>query len=285
MSKTPEKICLLNSLLKFFGYEYKINKEFSFYKGSCFIKDKNSEEYYFKIMNKIPKQLELNKILIFSDLQQIYPSLYGLFSQNFTCKENKKYAKIIGRYNNYFSFVNNEFKCIILMDKSELEKCEDKFLNFFEKHIISFENLLSQDFIKMAKDTYNDIYNLLKLYLNENKIEDKNILINLLINCNEETIKGITYYEYYEYKIIGKKLFLEDLYYIILEKIGLILQNDIIDFLKKSNFKKDIKTMADKIIKFYQRGEHSNIVNFIEKMRNIKNVIYTYTNIEKILFR
>ena len=78
ISKRPIKNYLLYSLLTSQDYINNINKEFSFYKGSFFIRDNNSEKYYSNILNKIQLQIEQNKILILSDLE-IYPFLYELF--------------------------------------------------------------------------------------------------------------------------------------------------------------------------------------------------------------
>ena len=36
----------------------------------------------------------------------------------------------------------------------------------------------------------------------------------------------------------------------------------------------------DKIIDFYQKGEHTNLFNFLKTMKNTKNVIYTFTSID-----
>ena len=41
--------------------------------------------------------------------------------------------------------------------------------------------------------------------------------------------------------------------------------------------------MADKIIQFYQKGEHANFLKFLKTMKNTKNVIYTYTSIDEPL--
>ena len=77
---------------------------------------------------------------------------------------------------NTFSLVNDGLKCIILVDGKGLEQEKAPFLNRFEKHIISFE------------------------YLKERNIDLKCNVKHLLINCDKEEIKGITYNIYSEYK-------------------------------------------------------------------------------------
>ena len=39
----------------------------------------------------------------------------------------------------------------------------------------------------------------------------------------------------------------------------------------------------DKIIKFYQKGEHNNLYKFITTMKNTKNAIYIFTSIDEPL--
>ena len=70
--------------------------------------------------------MEQNKILLLSDLEAMYPSLYDLFNQNFTVVSKKNYSRIaMGSSNNIFSLVNDGFKCIVLVNEKDLkqEKC------------------------------------------------------------------------------------------------------------------------------------------------------------------
>ena len=56
--------------------------EHNFIIGSDFEND-NSEEYTFKILNKIQLCMEQGRLIILKNLSMIYPSLYNLFNQNF----------------------------------------------------------------------------------------------------------------------------------------------------------------------------------------------------------
>ena len=76
--------------------------------------------------------LEKDSILVLKDLDTIYPSLYELFNQNFLTIQGKNFARISYGNNNYtYSFVNEEFKCVILMDEQNLDKMKVNFLNKF----------------------------------------------------------------------------------------------------------------------------------------------------------
>ena len=51
--------------------------------------------------------MEQNKVLLLTDLESVYPSLYDLFNQNFIAMNKRDYALIsMGISNNIFSLVN-----------------------------------------------------------------------------------------------------------------------------------------------------------------------------------
>ena len=275
---------LLNSILTSPEFKKDIDKELSFYIGSGFHVDIHSEGYGLKILNKIQLQMEQNKILLLSDLDAMYPSLYDLFNQNFTVVGKKNYARIaMGSTNNTFSLVNDGFKCIVLVDEKGLEEEKAPFLNRFEKHIISFEYLLDDKFIKEADRIYEMVQSFGKIFIKQRNIDLKYNIKYLLINCDKEEIRGITYKIYSEYKKSGQNLMTQDLQDFILEKISLTLSQDIILLIKNSGFEEENPGIPDKIIEFYKRGEHTNLLNFLKKMKNPKNVIYTFTSIDNAL--
>ena len=76
--------------------------------------------------------MEQNKILLLSDLDAMYLSLYDLFNQNFTFVSKKNYSRIaMGSTNNIFSLVNDGFKCIVLVNVNEKDLEQEK--GFFLK--------------------------------------------------------------------------------------------------------------------------------------------------------
>ena len=196
----------------------------------------------------------------------------------------KNYARLaMGSTNNTFSLVDDGFKCIVLVDEEGLKKAMAPFLNRFEKHIISFEYLLSKDFIKQADEIYDLIQDFANPHLQENKIDIKYNLKKLLINCDREEIRGIIYNKISEYQKLGKKLVIQDTQDLVLEKIALTLPQDIIFLLKHSGFEQKHPKIADKIIDLYNKGVHTNLFNFLQNMENTKNVIYTFTSIDEPL--
>ena len=258
--------CLLSTILK------KTNKIFSFFIGSEFEDDQKSEEYSLKVLNKVQLHMEQGNILILNNLEPVYPNLYDLFNQNFTLVSNKNYARLaVGSTTNTFSYVNNNFRCIINVDKEKIENEEAPFLNRFEKHILSYEYILSRELLNEAYEIYNVLQDLVKI--NSKNYKGINYdLSKLLINCNLEEIQGIFYEE--NQKNINKYQIIDD----ILKRVALVLPEDILYSFRHTDFKQKYPNYAQKMNEFYKQGEHNNLANFIKKLNNRKNIVYTFSN-------
>ena len=245
------------------------DKNYNFFIGSRFKQDLKSEEYQFKIINKIQLFMEQGGTIILKDLDSVYPALYDVFNQNFTVTSNRNYARIsIGSTANNYSYVHDNFKCIVDVDIDEIDKQETPFLNRFEKHIITFEYLLEKkDLIEKSKIIYKLLNEDLISFCNKFKIIDYD-LTKLLINCNLEEIQGLIY------TAIKKGIDNDNLINEVLSKIALTLPQDIIIPLKFiNNF--EYKNL---IFEYYNKGEHRNLIKFLESMEQRKNVIYTFSN-------
>ena len=97
-------------------------------------------------------------------------------------------------------------------------------------------------------------------------------LEKLLINGDEEEIKGIIYTA--NKKGIEKEKLIDE----ILSKISLTLSQDILISLQINGFKNKNKNEYKKILEYYNQHEHINLSNFIQKMTNSKNIVYTFSN-------
>ena len=270
ISKPSISEFLLTTILK------EKEKEYNYYKGSPFKDDVKSEEYILKILSKIQINMEQEKVLILNNLGTVYPALYDLFNQNFNQVGKKNYARIaLGYTTNAYSLVNDNFRCIVNVEDDKIKKEEPPFLNRFEKHMISFENLLDENCLKKSKEIYNIL-----LELTQNNDPEKAFLgINydlkeIFINLDQEEINA------YIYKInksnkLSKMDYLTDK---VIEKLSLLLPQDILLFKKYSGFDKKNPTYSEKIIEEYNKGEHNNFSSFLKKMKDIKNVIYTFSD-------
>ena len=272
ISKSSVSTFLLSSILN------NENKEYSFYIGSKFKSDLNTEEYALKVLNKVQLHMENGNILIMKDLDSVYPAMYDLFNQNFTVLSNKNYARLaVGSSVNTFSFVNNNFRCIIDVDIKQIDNEEAPFLNRFEKHIMSFEYLLNKEQIRESENIKSKLDELVKY----KEADFKGInydLSKLLINCNIDEIQALLYKAVQN----GKKE--DEITDYILDKVSLTLPQDIIINMNcNANFKQKNKIFYNKILESYAKGEHTNFCAFLKTINNNKNVVYTFSNnLEKI---
>ena len=268
-SKSSVSAFLLSSILS------KLNKDASFYIGSQFKKDLQSEEYTLKILNKIQLLMEQGKVLILNNLESVYPALYDLFNQNFTKVSDKNFARIaIGSSTNAFSFVHKEFRCIVSVDQDQIEEEEPPFLNRFEKHILSFEYLIKEK--ENLFETSMNIYEKIKQMIScdENKFLGINYdIITMLPNLDKEEILGIIY------ESVQKQINFQDLEEEVFKKISLILPQDIFLIQKYNGFQSKNFELSNKMLEEYKKGKHGNLKTFLENMDNMKNIVYTYSNI------
>ena len=248
------------------------NKNYNLFIGSEFEEDHKSEEYSLKVLNKVQLHMEQGNILILNNLESVYPNLYDLFNQNFTVLGNKNYARLaVGSTTNTFSFVNNNFRCIVNVDINQIDNEEAPFLNRFEKHILSYEYLLSNELLDEAQRIYNILNEL--THINSNIYKGANYdFSKLLINCNLENIQAIIY------EANKRKVNIQYMINEVIAKIALLLPQDIYYTLKLTKFSQKYSKYTKIIEQFYKFGEHINFANFIKKLTKTKNVVYTFSN-------
>ena len=238
------------------------------YIGSPFKGDKINTSYQREMIGNIEKSVEKGKVIILSDLDQIYSTFYDLFNQNYIIKDGKKYCRISHGGNvQKLAPVNENTKFIVLVDKNNLRKQKLPFLSRFEKHIISFDNLLNEK-DKEKSETINDI--LKKLVT----VKDINYnLDNILVNTNKDIINGYIYLYQQKYK---DQYSYRD---IIKDKILPILSQDIIFTMPLSELNNDKKefdslnnTIKDSLKKYNSLQEYLNNEN-----KGKENILIVYT--------
>ena len=248
--------------------------------GSVFKDDIEKEEYTTKVLNKIKLKIEKKHILILKNLDSIYTSLYDLFNQNFVEIQGKKYARIaLGSSTNASSEVDEQFRCIIIVDENKIKEQEIPFLNRFEKQNLSFKFIMKEKEISEAEELYEKCKNIIKYDKERFKLINYNIT-NLLINCDYEEICGIIYANKDNKNFNGFESLLA-------KKISATLPQDIalILLLNKNEWKnsqKD-KRFYELLLDEYNKKSYNNIESFLNEYKieenNNKIVIYTFTNI------
>ncbi len=250
----------------------KLNKKYTFYLGSNFSDDIQQDYYMAQVINKIQISMEIGETIVLKNLDSIYPSFYDLFNQNFTYS-GKRYVRIaLGNSNNIPYEVNEEFKCIILVDEDRLNYQDPPFINRFEKYYLTFESILPQRLLEFSNKEYEIIKDILNLELNNKKFK---YFDNHNICLNKDEITGLIY-KFKDEKNIENK---------ILEKISPLFSEEILTYIKFSGFYRKYENIYNDIISFYGKKEHCNFNEFLKAMNNNKNIIYTFSNIfEKLDF-
>jgi hypothetical protein len=260
----------------------KEKKESVIYIGSQFKGDK-SEFYTEEILYKIQMQMENETILILKGLEIIYPSLYDLFNQNFSEFNGNRYAKISFSNNQSTSLINNKFKIVVLVDKQMVQYEDKPFLNRFEKHVISFENILQPNYVRLVNNINSKIEELTKFESNDEK---KKLIVNLkkqLICCDKEVIENLVF----NLTDNNDNLSNDEITSKIFELISPTLTQDIISCINLNGFIEKERDLANIIENSYNKTYASNINDYIKKIpkSKLRHIIYTFSNLTELIFK
>ncbi|CAG8725919.1 10832_t:CDS:2, partial [Acaulospora morrowiae] len=108
------------------------------------------QDYSYSVLSRIMMCVEAGRPLILTDLEIIYGALYDLWNQNYIVygsKDNPRYFTrvALGAYANPMLYVNNTFRCILVLDEAKLQKADPPLLNRFEKQKMSIEDMLTDE--------------------------------------------------------------------------------------------------------------------------------------------
>ena len=259
------------------------NKKYIFLTGNK-LKIKN-EGYIEDLLNKIQIYMNQDNVLILQNLEEIYPSLYELFNQNYIKIGDKSFSKIAFSSSKTSSEVHKELRIILLISQEKLDemKVEPPLLNRFEKQIISFNDVISEKQRNIA-DNISNFLNLIKTF-NKREEELAYNLPKLLINCTEDEIKGMIYKISKENKDkVDDKEFIENE---LLKIIVPTFCQDIIASIKYlgSNFEEKYYNLAEKVIEIYKQRNICNFQQFLANIKKNKNIIYTFSYYNESLFQ
>ena len=248
-NKTKNEI-LIEFILK------KINKTYRFIQGSKLEEDQN-EDYVLDKTWSIINFMEKGQIIILKDLEIIYPKFYDLFNQNFQIFGDSQYARIVlDSTNNERHIVNKNFRCIVLLEQKDIEEQDPPFLNRFEKHLVSFTYLLTENQNNLANELYNEIKEL-------TVIPEINNMLPFLVNINIEEIRSLILDLSSKYND-NIETHLSEIYELLIPTFS---QENVLNAVFSPK-KKYIK--REDIIKIYEENSHTNIYTFLEKVKKIK---------------
>ena len=285
-----EKKKYINNYKEENNFENLRKKEIKTFLGSKFKFDEKSIYYCDEILYKIKCQMETENIVILKDLEIVYPSLYELFNRSFVDLQGAKFARL-GKSKS-LTLVNDNFKVIVLVDKQNIPKEDPPFLNRFEKHIISFSNILADKLISLSDEIYSVLNEIISFNLNinikddENKKDKKNKKNELNIDLNKnikyidnEEVRGLVY-QATKNNIKEKN----DIIKYILNKIAPAFTEDLIIIMQKFGFKAKNDFYYENIFNIYKKNYRYSLKNFIEKTEIKFSIIYTFSLINDLLF-
>ena len=112
--------------------------------GSRFEED-ISDDYNYRMLSRIILCMERDCVLILRDLECIYGSLYDMLNQNYSLVGKRKNCRVaLGANSNPMCYVNDGFRCIVLVDYDEVDYSDPPFLNRFEKQLLRFSDVLNE---------------------------------------------------------------------------------------------------------------------------------------------
>ena len=248
----------------------KLNLKYKLIIGSKLKKEQNTKYEYQRIW-PIISSLEKGETIVLKDMDIIYPKLDDLFNNNY---DNSGFTNIILEEKKERFIVNKNFRCVILLNKDEINEHRPSFLNRFEKYLISFGNLLTKKQNKIAKELYEELLDVTNNL--EKKKNKKNI--PFLININLEEIKCLLL----DLSMRNSKIEnnLENIYELLVPTFS---QENILNLLFSKQQKKYIN--KERIIKIYQNNNYYNIFKLLEKVDKNKLIIYTFSPYYKDIFK
>lgn len=162
--------------------------------GSQF-EDDMTDEYNYRVLSRIILCMEQGFILILKDLENIYGSLYDMLNQNYISVGSKKNCRIaLGPYSNPMCHVHEDFKCIVLVEESNLDFSDPPFLNRFEKQQFRFEDMMDKATIKLRDDLLEFTTDFCKIDGHEYKPENafalsgENVISSLVLKLQKEEL-------------------------------------------------------------------------------------------------
>jgi predicted ribosome-associated RNA-binding protein Tma20 len=174
--KSSMSIHLLKNIMN------KLGKKYIFYNGSQLSEDLNQEKYNEKLLNKIQLSLENGDILVLRNMENIYPSLYNLFNQNFTKTKNQ--SEFHG-LRDFYHLIKNTMYYLI-----EINKINNKEeINIIEKsYEIGIKSLYRNfDGLREPFNSFEEIKKIFdKFYpINNTNIQSPNVFKCLQDNIND----------------------------------------------------------------------------------------------------
>jgi hypothetical protein len=116
------------------------------------LKGDQCENYHYWMLSVIIECMDLGTHLVLKDLDAIYGSLYDMLNQAYSVMAGKQHCRVaLGAYSNPMCHVHENFKCVVIVDQSNVVTLDPPFLSRFEKQRFNFLSFLNPTSIKLEE--------------------------------------------------------------------------------------------------------------------------------------
>ncbi|XP_046854892.1 uncharacterized protein LOC124447906 [Xenia sp. Carnegie-2017] len=164
--------------------------------GSNFEED-ISDDYNYRILSRIILCMERNCILILRDLECIYGSLYDMLNQNYSVVGGRKNCRVaLGANSNPMCYVDDGFRCIVLIDQDQVDYSDPPFLNRFEKQLLRFSDMLNETQQEIMKELESWVQQMSSVEGFRDKFKEEDVFIGF----NEDTLPSLVLYHSHDFE-------------------------------------------------------------------------------------
>lgn len=84
------------------------------------------------------------RCILLRGVERLWSSLYDMLNQHYTVVGGRRNCRIaIGAYSNPMCYVNDTFRCIVVVDFDHIRSLDPPFLNRFEKQVLTYDDMLT----------------------------------------------------------------------------------------------------------------------------------------------
>ncbi|XP_046854625.1 uncharacterized protein LOC124447604 isoform X2 [Xenia sp. Carnegie-2017] len=223
--------------------------------GSNFEEDK-SDDYNYRMLSRIILCMERNCILILRDLECIYGSLYDMLNQNYSVVGGRKNCRVaLGANSNPMCYVNDGFRCIVLVDHDQVDYSDPPFLNRFEKQLLRFSDMLNETQQEIMKELESWVHQMSSVEGFRDKFKEE----DMFIGFNEDTLPSLVLYhshDFVESKDVIVKKCKDDLMWIA-------TPDGVLRTVESDRYNEDSGEVEKLSNEYFEKPIHSGLASFI----------------------
>ena len=153
--------------------------------------DDQVEAYAYNKLSEIILCMESGGVLVLSQLDPVYGSLYDMLNQSYTLIGGKRLCRVaLGAFSNPLCPVSDDFRCVVILDQDSVRDNDDDraFLNRFEKQRLGFSSVIDANRKEMIDAVSSWVDNFSKI------VEGERVVFNrqdAFAGFSEDTISSL----------------------------------------------------------------------------------------------